>query len=244
MKADKALIRSVLTLVLGILGTAATSVFSLIVMLFDRRGKSVQIIMNKWASFILKLSGVKVEVNGLENLTPGESYIFISNHASLMDIPAVCFGLPFQLRFLAKKELFRIPIFGQALSSAGHIRIDRGNLESAVNSLKEGALVLKERGYSALVFAEGTRSLNGKVGKFKKGGVILALSMGIPIVPLSISGSALLAPKGDLMVKPGIIKMTVGKPISTEGKDISDRKLLVTTTRDAVIKNLVGEDAI
>ena len=161
-----------------------------------------------------------------------------------MDIPSVCFGLPFQLRFLAKKELFRIPIFGQALRSAGHIRIDRGNLESAVNSLKEGALILKERGYSALVFAEGTRSLNGKVGKFKKGGVILALSMGIPIVPLSISGSALLAPKGDLMVKPGIIKMTVGKPISTEGKDISDRTLLATTTRDAVIKNLVGEDAI
>ncbi|MCH7886517.1 MAG: 1-acyl-sn-glycerol-3-phosphate acyltransferase [Candidatus Marinimicrobia bacterium] len=238
------MIRSVFTLVLGILGTAVASVISLIMMLFDRRGKSVQFLMNKWAWFFLKLSGVKIEVNGLENLTQGESYIFISNHASLLDIPAVCLGLPFQLRFLAKKELFKIPVFGQALLSAGHIRIDRGNLESAVSSLKEGAIVLKERGYSALVFAEGTRSLNGKVGKFKKGGVILALSMGIPIVPLSISGSASLAPKGDFMVKSGIIKMTVGKPISTKGKDISDRKSLVTTIRDAVIKNLVEEDAL
>jgi len=238
------LIRSVLALVLGILGTATISAISLIIMLFDRRGKSVQLLMNKWAWFILKLSGVKIVVNGLENLTPGESYIFISNHASLLDIPTVCLGLPFQLRFLAKKELFKIPIFGQALRSVGHIRIDRENLESAVRSLKEGAKVLKERGYSALVFAEGTRSLNGKVGKFKKGGVILALSMGIPIVPVSISGSASLAPKGDFMVKSGIIKMTVGKPISTDGKDISDRRLLVTETRDAVIKNLVEEDAI
>lgn len=217
---------------------------SMIVMLFDRKGKSVRYMMNRWAWFLLKIAGVKVEVNGLEKLTPGESYIFISNHASLLDIPAVCLGLPFQLRFLAKKELFKIPIFGPALLSAGHIRIDRGNLESAVQSLKKGAVALKERGYSALVFAEGTRSLNGKVGKFKKGGVILALSMGIPIVPLSISGSALLAPKGDYMVKPGTIKLTVGMPIPTEGMDMSDRQSLVSTTRNAVIKNLSGEDAI
>jgi len=148
------------------------------------------------------------------------------------------------LRFLAKKELFKIPLFGPALLSAGHIKIDRGNLESAVKSLKEAAIVLKKRGYSALVFAEGTRSLNGEVGRFKKGGVILALSMGIPIVPVSISGSASLAAKGVYLVKSGKIKMTIGKPISTEGKDISARHQLVSTIRDEVIKNLVEEDAI
>ena len=238
------MIRSILALVLGSLGTAVTSVISMIIMLFDRQGKSVEFIMSKWAWFLLKLAGVKIEVNGLENLTPGESYIFISNHASLLDIPTVCLGLPFQLRFLAKKELFKIPLFGPALLSAGHIKIDRGNLESAVKSLKEAAIVLKKRGYSALVFAEGTRSLNGEVGRFKKGGVILALSMGIPIVPVSISGSASLAAKGVYLVKSGKIKMTIGKPISTEGKDISARHQLVSTIRDEVIKNLVEEDAI
>lgn len=238
------MIRSILALVLGSLGTAVTSVISMIIMLFDRQGKSVQFIMSKWAWFLLKLAGVKIEVNGLENLTPGESYIFISNHASLLDIPTVCLGLPFQLRFLAKKELFKIPLFGPALLSAGHIKIDRGNLESAVKSLKEAAIVLKKRGYSALVFAEGTRSLNGEVGRFKKGGVILALSMGIPIVPVSISGSASLAAKGVYMVKSGKIKMTIGKPISTEGKDISARHQLVSVVRDEVIKNLVEEDAV
>ncbi|MCH8304014.1 MAG: 1-acyl-sn-glycerol-3-phosphate acyltransferase [Candidatus Marinimicrobia bacterium] len=238
------MIRSFLALVLGSLGTAATSVISMIIMLFDRQGKSVQFIMSKWAWFLLKLAGVKIEVNGLENITQGESYIFISNHASLLDIPTVCLGLPFQLRFLAKKELFKIPLFGPALLSAGHIKIDRGNLESAVKSLKEAAIVLKKRGYSALVFAEGTRSLNGEVGRFKKGGVILALSMGIPIVPVSISGSASLAAKGVYMVKSGKIKMTIGKPISTEGKDISARHQLVSVVRDEVIKNLVEEDAV
>ena len=238
------MIRSFLALVLGSLGTAVTSVISMIIMLFDRQGKSVQFIMSKWAWFLLKLAGVKIEVNGLENLTPGESYIFISNHASLLDIPTVCLGLPFQLRFLAKKELFKIPLFGPALLSAGHIKIDRGNLESAVKSLKEAAIVLKKRGYSALVFAEGTRSLNGEVGRFKKGGVILALSMGIPIVPVSISGSASLAAKGVYLVKSGGIKMTIGKPISTEGKDISARHQLVSVVRDEVIKNLVEEDAV
>ena len=238
------MIRSILALVFGSLGTAVTSVISMIIMLFDRQGKSVEFIMSKWAWFLLKLAGVKIEVNGLENLTPGESYIFISNHASLLDIPTVCLGLPFQLRFLAKKELFKIPLFGPALLSAGHIKIDRGNLESAVKSLKEAAIVLKKRGYSALVFAEGTRSLNGEVGRFKKGGVILALSMGIPIVPVSISGSASLAAKGVYLVKSGKIKMTIGKPISTEGKDISARHQLVSTIRDEVIKNLVEEDAI
>ena len=238
------MIRSFLALVLGSLGTAVTSVISMIIMLFDRQGKSVQFIMSKWAWFLLKLAGVKIEVNGLENLTRGESYIFISNHASLLDIPTVCLGLPFQLRFLAKKELFKIPLFGPALLSAGHIKIDRGNLESAVKSLKEAAIVLKKRGYSALVFAEGTRSLNGEVGRFKKGGVILALSMGIPIVPVSISGSASLAAKGVYLVKSGGIKMTIGKPISTEGKDISARHQLVSVVRDEVIKNLVEEDAV
>lgn len=238
------MIRSFLALVLGSLGTAVTSVISMIIMLFDRQGKSVQFIMSKWAWFLLKLAGVKIEVNGLENITQGESYIFISNHASLLDIPTVCLGLPFQLRFLAKKELFKIPLFGPALLSAGHIKIDRGNLESAVKSLKEAAIVLKKRGYSALVFAEGTRSLNGEVGRFKKGGVILALSMGIPIVPVSISGSASLAAKGVYMVKSGKIKMTIGKPISTEGKDISTRHQLVSVVRDEVIKNLVEEDAV
>ena len=238
------MIRSFLALVLGSLGTAVTSVISMIIMLFDRQGKSVQFIMSKWAWFLLKLAGVKIEVNGLENITQGESYIFISNHASLLDIPTVCLGLPFQLRFLAKKELFKIPLFGPALLSAGHIKIDRGNLESAVKSLKEAAIVLKKRGYSALVFAEGTRSLNGEVGRFKKGGVILALSMGIPIVPVSISVSASLAATGVYLVKSGGIKMTIGKPISTEGKDISARHQLVSVVRDEVIKNLVEEDAV
>ncbi len=240
----KKVIRSLLTIVLWIMATAVASTVALITLLFDRKTGAIEFIMNKWAKSILILAGVKIEVKGLEQLAQDESYIFISNHASLLDIPAVLTGLPFNLRFLVKKELFEIPLFGRALLMAGHIKIDRGNLESAVKSLRKGAITLKERGCSALVFAEGTRSLTGEVGRFKKGGIILALSMGIPIVPVSISGSRSLASKGDLKIKSGKITMTIGKPIPTEGMDVSDRNRLLEATRDEVIKNLVEEDAI
>ena len=122
----------------------------------------------------------------------------------------------------------------------GYIPIDRSKGQEAL--IKAGSYLKK--GSIIIIYPEGTRSLDGKVGKFKKGGVILALSMGISIVPISISGSALLAPKGEYMIKSGKIKMMIGKPISTEGKDISDRQYLVTAIRDEVIKNMAEEDAI
>lgn len=231
-------------IVVAIPFTGAVSVLALITVIVDRTGNGAGQIAKAWSWVILKLAGVKVEMRGIEHLERGESYAFVSNHASLLDIPAVVASLPFQLRFLTKKELFRIPIFGQALMAAGHIRIDRQNLEAAVESLKEASIRLKKNHSSVMIFAEGTRSLNGEVGKFKKGGIILAMQMAIPIVPLSISGSRKLAPKGGKTMKSGNIIITVGKPIPTEGFDISNRNALVQTTRDAVVKNMVPEDAI
>jgi len=216
---------------------------AMFIMLLDFSGNGTGHLTRGWAWFILKISGVKIEIEGLEKLESGKSYAFISNHASLLDIPAVLYALPVQLRFLVKKELFKIPIFGQAMLMAGHIRINRQKLESAIASLKAASVRLKKRGWSVLVFAEGTRSLTGEVGKFKKGGILLAISMKIPIIPLSISGSRKLAPKGDAMIKSGMIKIVIGEPIITEGINISDRNALLKRTRDEVLKNMDREDA-
>ncbi len=232
-----------MTLVIGSFITVVVSVLAVTLTLVDYSGNSLGRIARVWGWFVLKLAGISVEIDGLENLERGKSYVFISNHASLLDIPVVVYSLPFQLRFLAKKELYKIPIFGLGLRMAGHIRIDRGNLESAVESLKKASVRLEKRNASVFVFAEGTRSLDGEVGRFKKGGIILALSMGIPIVPISISGSRELAPKGEMMVKRGTIRLIVGNPIATEGRDISERNELLQETRNEVIKNMVYESA-
>lgn len=231
-------------IVVGIPLTGFACVLALLSVIMDRTGNLAGHISRVWGWGVLKVAGVKVEIRGLKNLERGESYAFVANHASLLDIPAVVATLPFQLRFLAKKELFKIPLFGQAILAAGHIRIDRQNLESAVDSLKQASVRLKKNHSSVLIFAEGTRSLNGEVGKFKKGGIILAMKMAIPIVPVSISGSRKLAPKGGKKMKSGKIIITVDRPISTGVYDVSKRNVLVKATRDIVVKNMVPEDAL
>ena len=232
-----------MTVVSALIITGVVSVFAVILTLIDYSGNSTGRMTRVWAWIVLKIAGISVEIDGLDKLERGKSYVFISNHASLLDIPAVLYSLPFQLRFLAKKELYKFPVFGLALRMAGHIRIDRGNLESAVESLKKASVQLKKRKASAMVFAEGTRTLDGRVGRFKKGGIILAISMGIPIVPVSILGSRELAPKGDMMIKRGTIRLKVGNPVATEGRDISDRNELVKEIRNVVIKNMAYESA-
>ena len=233
-----------MTVVLALIITGVISVLAVFLTLIDFSGNSIGRITRVWAWIVLKIAGISVEIDGLDKLERGKSYVFISNHASLLDIPAVLYSLPFQLRFLAKKELYKFPVFGLALRMAGHIRIDRGNLESAVESLKKASVRLKKRKASAMVFAEGPRTLDGRVGRFKKGGIILAISMGIPIVPVSISGSRELAPKGDMMIKRGTIRLKVGNPVATEGRDISYRNELVKEIRNEVIKNMSYESAV
>lgn len=237
------MLRKLIIIILGVPLTGIGSIFAMLAMILDGSGTVADFIIRSWARLILMLAGAKVELRGIENIEKNESYAFVSNHASLLDIPTAMTTLPYKLRFLAKKELFKIPLFGRAMLAAGHIKIDRRNLESAVKSINEASIRLKENHSSVLIFAEGTRSLTGEVGKFKKGGIILAIRMGIPIVPITISGSRKLWPKGG-SIKSGKIIITIGKPISTDGYGKSNRNALVQATRDAVVNNLVAEDAL
>jgi 1-acyl-sn-glycerol-3-phosphate acyltransferase len=138
----------------------------------------------------------------------------MANHQSNFDIPTVLGALPYQFRWLAKAELFRIPVFGRGMRGAGYISIDRSNRESAFRSLKQAADIIR-RGTSVLIFPEGTRSADGKVQPFKKGGFVLAVDAGVPIVPIAIRGTYPIMPKHRLRIQSGPVELEVLNPIET-----------------------------
>ncbi len=169
-----------------------------------------------WARFILAASRIKVEVIGLSNIDPSKSYIYMSNHQGNFDIPILQAYLPVQFRWLAKAELFNTPIFGYAMGRAGHISIDRSDRKSAFKSLSNAARIIRN-GVSVLIFPEGTRSSDGNIRQFKKGGFILAVDSGVPIVPVIIHGLWPLMLKNKVFVRPGNVLLEIKEPIeSTE----------------------------
>jgi 1-acyl-sn-glycerol-3-phosphate acyltransferase len=167
-----------------------------------------------WAKSILFVSRVKVSVRGLEHIDSGAPYIYMANHQSMFDILALLGYLPVQFRWVAKMELFKIPIFGYSMARVGYISIDRSNRKSAIRSLKKAAQKIAQ-GVSVVIFPEGTRSLDGQIRPFKKGGFYLAVDSGRPIVPVVIYGSHDVMPKGKLRVRPGHIVLSVNQPIDT-----------------------------
>ncbi|MFQ6617756.1 MAG: lysophospholipid acyltransferase family protein [Fidelibacterota bacterium] len=232
------MVRSIFIMVVTVLQTIILGVISIIISIFDRTGNFMGFVARVWSRIILFVSGVKVRVKGLDKIKKGNSYVFISNHLSLYDIPAIVGHIPFQFRMLAKKELYWIPLFGWALHMGGHIKIDRANREKAIKSLHKAAEKLKNRRSSVFIFAEGTRSVNGKLGKFKKGGFVLAINSKNPIVPISIWGSREIAPKKSLKIKPGKINIVIGDPVYTDEYRFEDRNRLVELVRESIRRNI------
>lgn len=167
-----------------------------------------------WAWLILKTTGVRVRVVGVEHLDAGRSYVLAANHQSIYDIPIVFASVPLELRIIAKDSLGRIPFLGWHLLRTGHLLVDRRNPGAGV--LKRMALLVRAA-RSLIVFPEGTRSVDGKVGRFKGGTFLLAIDAGLPVVPVSISGSRFVMRKGRLMVCPGDVTLTVHPPMETAG---------------------------
>lgn len=195
---------------------AVTIMLSLVTVLcglFDGQGKRVYRISRLWTWLIVKLSGIDLRVDGLQLLDPQRQYLFVVNHQSNFDIPVLIQALPqFQLRWIAKKELLWIPFFGWALWAAKHIAIDRADSLDALKSLK----LAKERiaaGISVVVFPEGTRSPDGKLLPFKRGGFLLALKTKTPIVPVTINGTGQLLGRGEWRVRRGRVSVTIGAPM-------------------------------
>ena len=168
--------------------------------------------MRIWANGVLAASLIRVEVHCSPELEPGKSYVFLANHQSLFDIPVLLATSPGQLRMMAKRSLFRIPIFGWALKAGGFIPVDRGDRSTATPELRPGVARLRE-GTSVLLFPEGTRSLDDTLLPFQRGGFLLAMKSGLPIVPVGIRGSRAVQRRGSFAIHPGTVAVTYGAPI-------------------------------
>lgn len=218
---------------LVVLYTIVWGVPACLVALVDRSGEAVIWIGRQWVRWIFASCGVRVEAEGLENIDPRQPYIFMCNHQSVLDIGALVLTLPRSFRFVAKRELTWIPLFGWAIRLGGHVIVDRANRESAVASLKRAAVRVRE-GTSVIVFPEGTRSETGTMRAYKSGGFHLALEARVPILPATVSGSRRLTPRRSLRVKSGRIKVVYGKPIETRELRLEDRELLKQRVREAI----------
>ncbi|MFA6221029.1 MAG: lysophospholipid acyltransferase family protein [Desulfomonilaceae bacterium] len=193
--------------------------------------------MGWWAKIIAFFMGLKFSVFGAENVMPGQSYIVTPNHQGNTDILALVIKLPLRFRWVIKKELLRIPIFGSALAGTGAIAIDRSNKEASVQSLKRAEEKLSN-GWSLLIYPEGTRTSNGELLPFKKGPFMMAIQTGLPILPVTSNGAFKILPKKTMALRPGHITLTIGKPIETKGLTEDDVPQLMEQTRKAIASNL------
>jgi 1-acyl-sn-glycerol-3-phosphate acyltransferase len=200
-----------------------------------------------WAWLLCRLSLVRVEVSGRRNATRGQSYIIMSNHQSQFDILAFYGHWGRQFRWVMKKELRKVPGLGWYCAAGGHIFLDRASHQRSVESLR-AARPLLEGGISVVMFPEGTRSRDGRLQAFKKGGFMMALEMGLPILPVSISGSRHVLPAGSSRLLPGSIRIKVHPPIDPAHYGLEGRARLMADVRAAIASGLTpwerGEEAI
>jgi 1-acyl-sn-glycerol-3-phosphate acyltransferase len=224
------------------LHTLVFCLWCILLSLFDKDGsKAHRLCAKPWARTILFMCGVKLDVRGIENLDKIAPQIFMSNHQSYFDIFALLAGLPANFKFILKKELMRIPMFGIAMKRAGYIAIDRGDRKKAIVSINRAADRIRN-GASVLIFPEGTRSKDGTVQAFKHGGFHLAMRSGCNIIPVAILKSRDIVPKGSLKVNKGTIYLKIGKPISVTDYSKKDMNPLIEMTRNAVIGMMAGEN--
>jgi len=204
--------------------------------LLSRTGNLAFSLSKLWAYTMLGVSFVRTEIKNKEKIQPGTSYIIISNHQSLYDIIALVTTLGIQYRWFIKREVLKIPLFGYGLYASRNIFIDRSNTAKAIESINKGIDRLP-RGVSIMVFAEGTRSPDGQIQEFKKGGFVTAVRRNIPILPVTVNGSRRVLPKKSLAVTPGKIQVVIGDPIDTGGYTADNVQALIDRTRAVIIAN-------
>jgi 1-acyl-sn-glycerol-3-phosphate acyltransferase len=192
------------------------------------------------ARMALRLAGVKVIVEGREKIPAGRSVVFMSNHQSNCDPPALAANLP-PVLILAKKEVFRIPILGRGMRMRGFIPVDRKSRERAFAAVDQAVESLK-KGYSFLAYPEGTRSRDGRLQAFKKGVFVMAIKAGVPIMPISVSGGSKIIRKGEFRVRPGTLRITIHDPVPTADYAVSDHTKVAAQVSRAILAGLTPEE--
>ena len=215
--------------------TIVLGTVSMLSSLLDPSGDFGHQCARAWAWLILKTTGVRVEVRGLERLDRSRSYVFAANHQSIFDIPVVFASMPVQLRIVAKDSLGRVPFLGWHLRRTGHLLVDRKNPGAGILK-KMSRLIGGAR--SLIVFPEGTRSVDGGVARFKGGSFLLAIDSKLPVVPVSIARSRFVMRKGQLMTCPGEVTLTIHWPISTDGITRADTREFAERVREVVRRDV------
>jgi 1-acyl-sn-glycerol-3-phosphate acyltransferase len=216
-----------------VLGTLILAAVALIVGWLPPRGRLVFLVARLWSRGVLRSSLTRVEASFSTHLGPEARYVYMANHRSLFDIPALLVTLPGQTIFMAKKSLFRIPIFGWAMRLGGFVTIDRQDRSSAGESFAQAVSALRE-GASVLVFPEGARATRPGLLPFNRGGFLLALKSGLPIVPVGIRGSDAVQTRASFKIVPGVIRVHYGVPLPVDGRRVSGREELMEQVRDQI----------
>jgi 1-acyl-sn-glycerol-3-phosphate acyltransferase len=203
----------------------------------DRSRRWPSFFQGLWVDWLLRTNGIRLRREGMENLKKDESYILVSNHASILDIPALISAAPFPVRFLAKKSLLWFPIFGWVMYFSGHLLIERQSAKSALGSLKKASSLL-QKGVSIIVFPEGTRSPDGEVKEFKRGAFLLAQHSKFPVVPVSIIGTYEMLPRQGWCLWPGNVYIRIGEPIRTRDLFRQESRDLMKRVRETIMENL------
>jgi 1-acyl-sn-glycerol-3-phosphate acyltransferase len=228
------------TILIALWTIGATVFFGMIIILVSflyKDGRFIHSLLRGWAKSILWISRIKVTVKGdIPNIDSAKSYIYMCNHQSNFDIPVLLAYLPAEAKWLAKAELFKIPIFGYAMHRSGYISIDRSNRKSAFESLNRAAHIIKE-GVSVLIFPEGTRSKDGNIKPFKKGGFVLAVDSGVPVVPIIIHGTRAIMPKKQMIIKPGHVTLEIREPIETSSYTRKNKDRLLERVREVICES-------
>jgi 1-acyl-sn-glycerol-3-phosphate acyltransferase len=225
----------------AVLLTIIMSTAAIVSALMTRSSRLPQKVARLWGRLLLFMGGVRLAVEGREHINPGRPYIFAANHQSQFDIFALLAAVPVPFSWLAKEELFRIPLLGPAMKGAGYIPINRTDRRAAFASIDEAAARVRE-GTSIVIFPEGTRSLDGKLKTFKKGGFFLAIKSRQPVVPVSISGSFRVLAKKSFRVHRGTIRVHFSAPVPTDTLSPPDKDRLIAEVRRIMEQHLPPEE--
>lgn len=226
-------LHTLLAFLIGLVDTVVMGTYGTLVGLIPPKGDWTRKGARLWARIILWACGVRLRVEGAERIPQDTPVVFMANHESWLDIPALLVAIPGQVRFLAKKSLFSIPFLGWAMTAMGFIPVDRENRRQAVRSFEEAAARIRA-GRSVLVFPEETRTPTGELLPFQRGGFLIALKAQLPIVPVGLEGPRRVLAKKHYLLRPGPIVVRFGEPVLTAGLGVGTKEALMKQVREAV----------
>jgi 1-acyl-sn-glycerol-3-phosphate acyltransferase len=193
------------------------------------------IAFGRWAVRVgCRVLGIRVEITGLERIDPGKTYVFMANHLSFLDGPLMAMAIPRPVRIILKESLFRVPVLGLGMRIAGYVPVDRKGIRGGKKSIERAARLMRDRGYSFLVFPEGTRSRDGRLQAFRRGGFFLALESAVPVLPVRIEGTFEIMPRGQWHAGKGRVRVDFREEIPSAGYSRETMGELIEKVRGAI----------